>query len=287
MARWAALIENRRNERPALLVDAGDFCPINDKRDQELANKYFFEALKKLRYDALAVGEKEILFGRSKLLEAADRQKLALVSANVRDKETGRPLTTPNTVKVVGGKRRFFRTVGGIKVGIFSVASPDLLYAPDRFVQKYYDVVDPRIAALEAVSELRAKGCDVIVALSHQDWNESVELARTVPGLDIVVSSHGSRMKTVSERIGSALVVGTGDNNTSFTEIEVAWEDGRTEAVAVDQGEVLRKIEDHPDFLELEKAFRAEIREIAGEPRESTDPIKKEKTPAKKRADGR
>jgi 5'-nucleotidase/UDP-sugar diphosphatase len=279
------LIENRRDERPVLMIDAGDFCSTGIQRDKELTNKYFFQAMKELRYDALVIGEKEILFGKRNLLETARRSKLPLVSSNILDKKTKRQIGAPHIVRTIGGTRLVFKTVGGVKVGIFGVTAPDLVYATDRLAREYYEVIDPRIAALEAVSQLRGKGCEVIIALSHQPWEESTGLAREVDGIDVVVSSHGGGLKTLSDRLGTALIVQTGDNTRSFTEIEVGWRNGRPEAVAVDRGDTLLKLEDHPDFAEIEREFQREKNPRIVNPRRARDEIQVEKRPAEDSAD--
>jgi 2',3'-cyclic-nucleotide 2'-phosphodiesterase (5'-nucleotidase family) len=256
MARWAALLENKREERPVLLIDAGDFCAVGKLRDKEIKNEYFFKALEMLRYDALGVAENEILFGRKNLEGMARKCKLALLSANILDRKSGRPIFGRHLIKRTGGSRFLFLRSGGVRVGVFSVSDPELIYSSDRLVRNYYEIIDPRIAALDAVSTLREKGCDIIVALSHQEWNKSVDLAREVPGVDIVVTSHSSMSAARSEDIEGVLVVAPGNNTTSFTEIEVSWAESGTRMSVIDWGKDLLKMKDHPEFLELEEEFK-------------------------------
>jgi sulfur-oxidizing protein SoxB len=254
MARWASLLENKRREKPVMLIDGGDFCSAGNLREQEIKDKYFFEALGLLRYDALGVAEVDILYGRKKLEEKAKR--LPLVSANILDKETGIPIFDRYIIKRAGGGGFLFFRSGGVRVGVFSVADPDLIYSADRLVKNYYDIIDPRIAALDVVTDLREEGCDIIVALSHQAWDKSIELAREIPGVDIVITSHSSMPTVSSEEVGGVLVVAPGMNTTSFTEIEVRWAMSGTQLSVTDWGKDLLKIEDHPEFLELEEEYK-------------------------------
>jgi 2',3'-cyclic-nucleotide 2'-phosphodiesterase (5'-nucleotidase family) len=258
MARWATLIEGRRKERPVLLVDAGDFCATKKQRDKEIKDRYFFDALYTLDYDALAIGEQEILFGRRNLLETAEQQELPLTSANIFDRKTKKRIADPYIIKNVGGKKFLFMTIGGVKVGIFSVADSSLVYAADRLVREYYEVTDPRSAALEAVGELRRKGCDLVIALSHQDPDESAKLTRAVPGIDIVISSHRVGMKTAWENISGTIMIQTGVPERSFTEIEVSWNDYRPKITVFERGDVMGILQDHPYFAELEKSYKEE-----------------------------
>lgn len=268
MARWAALLEKRRSEKPVMLLDAGDFCAVGKLRNQEIKNDYFFEAVRKIGYDALAVAENEILLGRKNLRKRANEGDLPLVSANILDRKSGKHLFDRNLVRRVGGSGFLFFRSGGIKVGIFSIADPELLYGADRLVKDYYEIIDPRIAALEAVSALEAQGCDMIVALSHMGWDLSAELAEEIPGLDIVVTSHSSMTEARFEDLDGVLIVAPGISRTSFTEIEVSWEMDGTTITVVDRGKDLLGAADHPEFAEIEKRYveetgdTGEVREI-------------------------
>jgi len=258
MARWATLLENRRREKPVILIDAGDFCAVGKLRNQEIKDKYFFEALEMLHYDALAVTENEILFGRRNLEGTAKERKLRLVSANILDRKSGKSIFDRHVALRVGGGGFLFFRSGGVKVGVFSVADPELLYGADRLVKNYYEIIDPRIAALDAVTDLREKGCDIIVALSHQEWDRSAEIAREIPGVDIVVASHSSMVMAISEEIDGVLVVAPGMGTTSFTEIEVAWRAGDTRMTVIDRGKELLEMKDHPEFVEIEERYNKE-----------------------------
>ncbi|HER43796.1 MAG TPA: hypothetical protein ENO08_04990 [Candidatus Eisenbacteria bacterium] len=258
MARWATLVEKRRGERPVMLIDAGDFCSVGATKDKEIKDRYFFEAVGMLGYDAMGIAENEILFGRANLEEVAKRKGLPLVSANILDKASGEPIVDRYVIRRIGGGGFLFFRSGGIKIGVFSVAEPSLVYGADRLVTKYYEVLDPRIAALEAASDLRGKGCDMIVALSHREWDLSVELARSTPGIDIVVASHSSTASARSLDVDGVLVVATGSNRTTFAEIEAEWHPDGARLSLIEWDDELLGMEDHPAFAELEKKFEKE-----------------------------
>ncbi len=260
MARWATLIEQRRDERPVVLVDTGNFCASRRVKNQDVQDRFFFEAMKLLRYDALAVGENEILFGKKRLLETARHSRLELVAANIVEKRSQEPLTTPYVIKEIGGTNLLFTRIGALKVGIFSVVQPTLVYSADRLTRDYYEIENPQMAALRAASELREKGCDIVIALSHQLWDRSLQLAGKVPGIDLVISSHRINAKTHSEMHGSTLLVGPGETKTSFTEILVDRIDGQWEMTAVDRGSELLELTDHPEFKRIEQEYKSTSR---------------------------
>ncbi len=259
MARWAALIRQRRNEKPVLLVDAGDFYSPWRTRHQNIKDRYFFEGMKRLGYDAIAIGENEMLLGRKHLLATMKHADLPLVSSNIIDKRGSGHLAAPYIVTSVGGHRLLFWRRGGLKVGILSVVLPAYIHKIDEDMHKYYDVRDTRISALETVSTLKQRGCGLIIALSHLGWENSLEFAKTVPGIDIVVNGHRTHHGMHHEYVGETIVIDTGINRSSFTEINVTIEDGTPRYTPQDMGKVLLSLDGDPEFVALEKSFEEEL----------------------------
>src|SRR5207302_1928709 len=63
---------------------------------------------------------------------------------------------------------------------------------PDTFnraVVQEVEFVDPIVAAKQAVEELRER-VEILVALTHQDTEEDLALAKAVPGLDVIIGGH-------------------------------------------------------------------------------------------------
>ncbi len=223
MARWASLVEQRRAERPTLLVDAGDFHWSHPLVYQDVRDRYFFDGMRYMRYDAVGIGEYETAARTENFLESLKRYRLPFLSTNIVSAATRKPIAEQEIVKTFGGRRTMFGRTGGWRVGMFSVASPELVYGfGDNAAARYY-VVDPKIAAVEAVAKLRREGCSVIVAISHQPWEKSIDLARAVPGIDVVVGSHTTHGMTYGELVGKTLVVDPGPVGASFAEIEVTF----------------------------------------------------------------
>jgi 2',3'-cyclic-nucleotide 2'-phosphodiesterase (5'-nucleotidase family) len=190
MARWASLLEKRRSERAVLLIDTGDFSLPPDARKRDLNERYFFEAMKLLRYDAVGIGEFETRAGLEGRFAAAKRYRLPLVSSNLFDRARQKPVAPETIVRDVGGTRTLFGRRGAVRVGIFSVVLPSYIYGEGTESQKRFDVIDPTTSALAAVKDLRARGCDLVIAVSHLGWQNSVELARDVPGIDVVLKKY-------------------------------------------------------------------------------------------------
>jgi 5'-nucleotidase len=256
MARWASLVDKRRSERGTLLIDTGDFSLPPDTRNRDLKERYFFEAMRILRYDAVALGEVET---QGNFLAAAERRGLPLVSSNLRGRATKNPPVPEWIVEEVGGSRTLFGRRGAVRVGIFAVVLPSFVYR-DPEARSAYTVIDPKLAALAAATNLRSQGCDLVIAVSHLGWRSSLELARDVPGIDIVLNGHREHSRTHMERVGPTAVVDAGENAWSFSEVSVTF-DGDSLAVAAANacGEALALREDSR-LTGLQEKYAAELR---------------------------
>lgn len=259
MARWASLVEQRRTERPTLLVDAGDFHWSHPIVYQDIRDRYFFGDMKYMRYDAIGIGEYETAARTENFLESLKRYRLPFLSTNILSAAARQPIAAQEIVKTFGGRRTMFGRTGGWRVGLFSVASPDLVYGfGDNPAARYY-VVDPKIAAVEAVAKLRREGCSVIVAVSHQPWEKSVDLARGVPGIDVVIGSHSMHGTTYGELVGKTLVVDPGPVGASFAEIEITFTAGGPSLGATERCHEIIMTPGDPYLVAQERNFEKEI----------------------------
>ena len=261
MARWASLIDIRRTERPAILVDTGDFCYPRARRNGQFEDDYFFEGMRLMRYAAAGIGSNEIRYGRERLLERAAEADLTLLGTNIIDKRGNGTLGRPWTIVQAGGRRTPFGREGGIRIGIFSVTLQHFIYGVDPLAQKYYEVIDPRLAALEAISHLRERNCDLIVAISHQGWDKSVAFAEQVPGINIVLNGQQSHPAAFGEMHGGAFVVDTGPHRTTLTEVTVVWRDGVPAATVTERGGEALRMPERPDLKELQQRYEREAKQ--------------------------
>ena len=95
------------------------------------------------------------------------------------------PILSANTN---GFERYRLFTVRGIRVGVFAIAGSDF-----ATLVKIEGLTfgDPVAAAREAVRDLREKErADVVVMIGHEHAESDYELARAVPGIDLIFGTH-------------------------------------------------------------------------------------------------
>jgi 2',3'-cyclic-nucleotide 2'-phosphodiesterase (5'-nucleotidase family) len=262
MARWASLIDKRRLEQPVVVLDTGDFYAPRKTEFQETKDRYFFRAMKLLRYDAVGIGECETRIGLDALTTAAKGYRIPVVSSNILDKSRRKPIAPTSLIRDVGSSRTLFGQTGGVRVGICSVALPGYIYGQGADGSTRYYVIEPKLATLEATMKLRAEGCDLIIVISHMNWDRSIELAKDVPGIDIVLNSHSSHPRTHEERVGSTFVIDSGPKETSFTEAAVTFAADSITVTAADSCVAAPNVPGDSRFLELEKRYSEEIKRL-------------------------
>jgi|GEM_PF-2165088 len=136
-----------------------------------------FKSFLKMRYVAMNVGIQDLAMGHAELKAAAAEHKFPLVSANIVD-SAGKPVFEPHVVV----------PLGKIKVGFFGLlaAKP----GRDELVSgKGLKILPPVEAAAAQVKALRAKGCQLIVALAQLTDDEKDAIGEQVSGVDLVLGS--------------------------------------------------------------------------------------------------
>jgi 5'-nucleotidase / UDP-sugar diphosphatase len=198
-AQLSALVKTiRRREPRVFLFDSGDL----------FTGTFSFltkgEALMKLwaamRFDAMAIGNHEFDYGSASFAPLMEKAPFPVLGANIYVKESGKRYSKPWAIVERGGVR--LGVIGIIGMDARSVALPSGITT--------LDFTDPRGEVSAAVKELRPK-VDLIVVLAHQgktgpmqtdaeahpevqrDFDEDVELAGAVPGIDVFVGGHAHR----------------------------------------------------------------------------------------------
>ncbi|PZV17786.1 MAG: multifunctional 2',3'-cyclic-nucleotide 2'-phosphodiesterase/5'-nucleotidase/3'-nucleotidase [Pseudanabaena sp.] len=171
--------ENKTNQEPLLLLDAGDIFQGTLYFNQYLgqADLDFYNAL---AYDAGTVGNHEFDRGQQVLADFIAKAKFPIVSANI-DIAPESPLY---------GKVRPWHIleVKGEKIGIFGLTTPDTAILAS--VGDGVKFTDPIAAARSSVRALKQLGINKIVALTHIGFENDIALARKVPDIDIIIGAH-------------------------------------------------------------------------------------------------
>lgn len=224
-ARLAAAInrECRGKEDRTLVLDAGDFSmgtlfhTIRSSRSPELVT------MGGMGFDATTFGNHDFDFGPARLgrtLLAAKKQNRGRLPA----------IVASNTVvdPQAAGLAEFRKACneypvlpytlikrGGLLIGIFGLMGKDAaIYAPEARPVIFSDPVE---AARKTVGILRGKEkVDMVICLSHSGtWldnriSEDEILAKSVPGIDVIISGHTHSVLDPYIKVGNTYIVSSG-----------------------------------------------------------------------------
>jgi 2',3'-cyclic-nucleotide 2'-phosphodiesterase/3'-nucleotidase len=218
LERTATLIRQARKDFPdSLLLDNGDTIQGTALGDyqalvapvgcgQPLA---IYKAMNALGYDGGSVGNHDFNWGLDFLVQvtATSAQHCAgpafpIVLANVVDAHSGKPLFEPyriidKTVTATGPDGKALAAT--VKVGIIGFTTPAIMGWDKRWLEGRVRTEGWRETAQRYIPEMRAKGAEVIIAISHGGLdgapyapsmeNGSWYLAQ-VPGIDALLLGH-------------------------------------------------------------------------------------------------
>jgi 2',3'-cyclic-nucleotide 2'-phosphodiesterase (5'-nucleotidase family) len=197
----------REKEKDILILDAGDllfkkfFTPVPENEVKPATEKarLIVESLNIMGYDATGIGDDDLTLGKESLVEISKNASFPFLSSNIFDEESGKPLFNPYLLK----------EVNGVRVGIFSLLSPDFFSAPSDLRKKGLVFRPPVEVAQAMVKELQPKA-DVIILLSHLGYPKDVELAQTVQGIHIIVGSHTGTNLVSAPVVKGTIILQTG-----------------------------------------------------------------------------
>jgi hypothetical protein len=139
-------------------------------------------------YDAVNVGEKDLMMGLHFLSDLSQKAKFPFTSANLVEKKTQKAVFKPFVIK----------EVAGLKIGIFGLL--DDLFNPTLQGK------DPGLTILEPLSTSKAltrslrEYCDLIVVLSQLGESKDKKLAKENSQIDLILGGGGESKRAVTER---------------------------------------------------------------------------------------
>jgi 5'-nucleotidase/UDP-sugar diphosphatase len=143
----------------------------------------------------------------------------------------------------------------GLRVGYFSLITEGFPYLTSAG-----DVVMTGgnvETAARAVRELRDRGAEVIVALTHIGLDEDAELARQVPGIDVIFGGHSHSYVDEPVRVGDTFIVAGGERGTHVMRLDLETDaGGKLDAQSV-RYEMLSVNDAVPEASDIEERLAA------------------------------
>ena len=173
------------------------------------------ESLSLMGYDALGIGDDDLTLGKEFLSELSKKAPFPFLSSNLMEAESGKLLFQSYLIK----------EVSGLKVGIFSLLSPDVFSGSQDPRLKGLTLQNPIETAQRIARELKPN-TDLIILLSHLGYPKDVEMAQTVPGIHIIVGSHTGVSLTYPPIIKDTIILHSPMKGMYFGQFELAFSNG-------------------------------------------------------------
>ncbi len=210
-AHLATLVKRLKASRPgALLLDGGDTWQGSGTalwtRGQDMV-----EACKWLGVDVMT-GHWEFTLGMERVKEIVDKDfagQIEFIAQNIQTQDFGDPVFKPYVM----------REINGVPCAIIGQAFPYTPIANPRYLVAdwAFGIQDTRMQSM--VDEVRAKGAQVVLVLSHNGMDVDLKMASRVRGIDAIMGGHthdGMPVATLVSNPGGKTIVTNAGSNGKF-----------------------------------------------------------------------
>jgi 5'-nucleotidase/UDP-sugar diphosphatase len=233
----AAKVDKLRDEKPSLLLAAGDMIEGNIWANL-FQGQSVIDLMNEMRFDAMVVGNHEFDFGQDVLKKRISEATFPVLGANVEGLDALKPYV--------------IKKAAGIKIAIIGVVTDETPISTNPQNVIGLSFLSPEETVRKYIAQLKNRA-DIIIVLSHIGYHADRALAERVKGVDVIIGGHSHT------EILSPVVVGK-------TIIVQAWEHAKTLGV-LDLTVEDRKIVKFDGHLELIKpdGEDAHVRAIVAE----------------------
>ncbi len=181
-AQLATLVKQLKASRPgALLLDGGDTWQGSATALWTNAQD-MVEACKLLGVDIMT-GHWEFTYGMQRVKEIVDKDfkgQIEFIAQNIKTNDFGDPVFKPYVL----------RQINGVSCAIIGQAFPYTPIANPRYLVADWSFGIQDENMQKQVDEVRAKGAQVVILLSHNGMDVDLKMASKVRGLDAIFGGH-------------------------------------------------------------------------------------------------
>jgi len=214
-AKMATLINEMRQANPNfLLIDAGDTFQgtiyVNQSKGESI-----LPILNHLGYETMTAGNHEFDFGWEQVLKLRDALDYPVINANAF-KSDGTNLLEPVHYATVGGEKFAF-------LGLVTEETPIVTH-PDNV--KGLTFKNPVDVAKEWVPKLK-KEADHVIVVSHVGIDVDREIAKNVPGIELIVGGHSHTALKEPEVVNGTYIVQDWEYGKSLGRADLYYFNGK------------------------------------------------------------
>lgn len=187
-------------DHPVLVLDSGDLffeedSPTPDRKRALAKARLLARAYGKLRTDAVNVGDLDLM-GGVRFLKEVVREGVPLISANLVQASTQRPIFRPYVI----------REVSGLRIAVMGLIRPEISSGIRDSLRGTAEIRDPLETARELLPALKANA-DLVILLSDLGVRMDRKAARVLRGIHFILGAHDGRYIKWPYREGETYIV--------------------------------------------------------------------------------
>ena len=259
----------RKNNKNVVLVEVGDAIQDNQIDVFAKDKKYYKDhpipkVLNEMNYDIFVLGNHEFNFGMKALDEILKDIKAKKLTANFYHKKNDKRYIDATTII----------EKDGVKLGIIGLSTPmSAKFEEDTGNLKDMKFTSPTEEARTQVEKLKAKGVDVIIAVTHMGIDNENNIPDTgmrdvinaVDGIDVVIAGHMHK-DVPSETIKNTLITEPHRYGTVVSEVDLTFDINDKKEVKLVKKESktvpVKALEADKKIVEIYKPYHEKLREL-------------------------
>lgn len=201
-------------------------------------------------------GHWEFTYPEERVLELIKMMNFSFVAQNVHEATWGDPIFKPYEIKVVNG----------LSVAVIGQAFPYTPIAnPRRFIPNWsFGIKDDNMQ--KVVDEVRSKGVDLVIVISHNGCDVDKKMASRVKGIDVIFGGHTHDGIPKPIQVGKTLVVNSGCYGKFLSRMDLEVKDKRIVDYSFRLIPVMSEmVEPDPEMLKLIEEIRGPYKDKLNE----------------------
>ncbi|XP_038646944.1 mannosylglucosyl-3-phosphoglycerate phosphatase-like isoform X5 [Scyliorhinus canicula] len=203
----------------------------------------------------LFTGNHEFDFGVDLLEEIISEMNFPWLLSNVYDLITSEPLGHGIGSKIIEWN--------GVKIGLMGLVEEEWIDTLATIDKSSVNFIDYVIAANQLSQDLRSKGAELLIALTHMKWSNDIRLARNVDGLDLILGGHDHDYGT--KEVNGTLIIKSGSDFRSLTKIEITRTGENNYKYSTQKIDITKDLEEDTFVNSIVQEFAFNLEHLLGE----------------------
>jgi len=208
-ARFLAAIKKEEEAKPCVIFSGNAFSP--SMMSTLTKGEQMVPILNTIGTQCAVFGNHDFDYGLDVFTQHREKTEFPWIISNVIDSESGQPLG--------GGKVHHTIEWEGRKLGIIGLVEREWLDTVSTLDKEHLDYTDYIDAASMLATELKRKGCEYIIAVTHMRTDNDVRLAEKVPEINLILGGHS--LVYEKRKVNGVYILKSGSDFRQFSKINL------------------------------------------------------------------